>query len=69
MEAAGEMMIIQLENTVKYAANQDWDNETKFRYVWDEMRKSYAPKTISDNYLNILIEVILAVLKKKGIVQ
>lgn len=65
----GQAAVLQLENTIRYAAEQDWDNEEKYKYVWDTMRKSYSKDEIKDNILNLGIELILAMLKKKGVIQ
>ena len=64
----GQQAILQLENTIKYASQQDWSNEKKYIFVWDEMRKSYSKEQITDNMLGLGIELILAMLKKKGVV-
>ena len=65
LEGIGEYVISDIRQGIIVAnSHNDWDNTTKFNYVFDRIMGMH--KNIGENALGIAIKVTLAELKEKG---
>lgn len=68
LERLGQEYMAQLKSLIIYASQQNWDNQSKVEYVFSQMRPSILPAKLSDNGLNVIIELTVAELKRKQII-
>ena len=63
----GEHAIGRIQHYIIEASNQpNLSGREKFEYVFDKCREEFSAENISDHLLNLLIEILFAILKKKG---
>ncbi len=67
LKGVGEYIMADIRKTIIAAAGHtDWDNETKFKFVYGHIKSMY--KDVGENALGIAIKVCLAELKEKKLI-
>ena len=64
--AAGQAALDSIRTLVIEASRKDWTNEEKFNWVLLNAKENFS--TYSDNMLRLFVEMVVAELKKKGII-
>lgn len=66
LEAAGDAALEGLRRLVIKASQKDWTNEEKFQWVLSQSKDIFI--TYTDSMLRLLVEMVVAELKKKGLI-
>ena len=65
----GEQGVAKIEHLIIKASRMDVSGEEKFKYVFTEFKDWAAHIKVTDEIINLCIELLLARLKKQGIVE
>lgn len=65
----GEQGVAKIESLIVKASRMDCSGEDKFKWVFTEFKDWATHIKVTDSLINLCIEVLLARLRKQGIVQ
>ena len=65
----GEQGVAKMESLIVKASRMDCSGDDKFKWVFTEFKDWATHIKVTDSMINLAIEVLLARLKKQGIVQ
>lgn len=64
----GEQLLEEIKRLCVQASQKDWTNRQKANWVFDQFRASITLPALTDSMLNLIIEMCVSELKKKGII-
>ena len=68
LEALGEEVKNLLTSLIITASHKDWPGDKMFKWVVSEFKERWGGEEIKDRLLNLGVELILAILRKQGII-
>ena len=71
LKQVSKAYIDYLKGEIIYASQQNWTSEEKFKYVFNQAKKGLTEFiiTLKDSEINVIIEYLVNLLKKEGVIK